>query len=202
MRIVIIVFFSFLCYIASVSAQQFGFKGNVVVDHSKIEFEGVDTDCKTGFNGGVVGNFDLPLSSWGINAGLLYSYRGFSLKNNYGNGSGMTYHFNMHGVEVPVNICKEFNSIILKPFVQAGLYASYALSGRVKDGETSRSIEFEGKADRFDIGANISVGSKLTSKLRFLTSYGFGFAENKYIFGGQPISRKNRNLSFSLEYFL
>ncbi|MFV0419705.1 MAG: porin family protein [Dysgonomonas sp.] len=202
MRIVTIILFFTLCSYASVNAQQFGIKGSVVIDNSKIEFPNVDTETKAGFNGGLVGNFNLPFTSWGVNTGLLYSYRGFSLKNSYGNETGVTYHFKTHGIEVPVNICKEFNAIVLKPFLQAGLYASYTFSGRVNDGEASRSIEFERKADRFDIGANISVGCKLTSKLRFLTSYGFGFAENKYIFSDQPISRKNRNLTFSLEYFL
>lgn len=202
MRIVAIILFFTLCCSVSLDAQQFGFKGSVIVDNSKVSFPDVDIDAKAGFNGGFVGNFNLPLTSWGINTGLLYSYRGFSLKNNYGDGRGITFHFKTHGIEVPVNVYKEFNTIVLKPFLQAGLYASYTFSGRVNDGEASRSIEFEGKADRFDIGANISVGSKLTSKLRFLTSYGFGFAENKYIFSDQPISRKSRNLTFSLEYFL
>lgn len=202
MRIVTIILFFTLCCFASIKAQQLGIKGSVVLDNSKIGFPNVDADTETGFNGGLVADFKLPLISWGVNTGLLYSYRGFSLKNSYGSGTGISYHFKTHGIEVPVNIYKEFNAIVLKPFLQAGLYASYTFSGRVNDGEASRSIEFEGKADRFDIGANISVGCKLTSKLRFLTSYGFGFAENKYIFSGQPISRKSRNLTFSLEYFL
>lgn len=202
MRIVVIVLFFTLCSFASVNAQQFGIKGSIVVDNSKIGFPDVETDTRTGFNGGLVGDFKLPLTSWGLNTGLLYSYRDFSLKNSYKDKAGVTYYFKTHGVEVPVNIYREFNSIIIKPFIQAGLYASYTFSGRVKDGEVSRSIEFEGKSDRFDIGANISVGCKLTSKLRFLTGYGFGFAENKYIFSDQPISRKSRNITFSLEYFL
>lgn len=202
MKLIISVFLLVLIGVIPLEAQQFGFKSGVVVDNSKIDLPDVDVELKTGFNGGLVGNFALPLTSWGINTGLSYSYRSFSLKNDYGNSSGISYHFKMHGVEIPVNVYKEFNSIIIKPFIQAGLYASYTLSAKVKDGEASRSIEFEKNADRFYIGTNISIGSKLTSKLRFLATYGFGFAENKYIFSDLPISYKSRNLTLSIEYYL
>ncbi len=196
----IIVIFLFVFCAVSLSAQQFGLRGGVILDASSIQFPQVETNKRVGFNVGGVCDFKLPMIGWEINTGLLYANRGFSLKSRYGDGNGITYHFTTNNIEVPVSIRKEFDLFIVKPFIQAGLYASYTFSGRVKDGDSSQSMAFDGNANKLDIGANITMGFKLTSKLRFLANYGIGFAENKYVFSDQSISHKSRAYNLSLEY--
>lgn len=195
--------FLFLVIISScfsANAQQLGVRAGVNLSNTEVELNGVDTKRYIGFNIGAISNFNLPIDGWKINAGLLFSNQGFALKQDYGNNSGVTYNFTTNTIEVPVNVRKEFNLFIVKQYIQAGLYSSYALSGRIKDGDTSHSLDFKKKADRFDTGFSIGLGSFLTQKIQVLINYDHGFTKSEIKFGDQIIVSKNRRWGLSAGY--
>ncbi|WP_165020274.1 porin family protein [Dysgonomonas sp. ZJ279] len=196
---VLFLLFIFVPVIA-LNAQRLGVKAGVNLNNSKVDFNGMDADLYTGFNVGLISDFNLPFSGWKFNTGLLYSYEGFKLKEDYGNNMGITYHFITNNIEIPLNIRREFNHFVIKHYIQAGLNSSYALSGRIKDGESSRSLSFKNNADRFDFGASVGIGCYLTSKLQLLASYDHGLTESELVFGDQIISTKNRRWSLAVGY--
>ena len=95
---------------------------------------------------------------------------------------------------------KEFNLLIVKQYIQAGLYSSYVLSGRVKDGDTSHSLDFKNNSDRFDTGFSVGIGSYLTKNIQILINYDHGFTKSEINFGDQVISSKNRRWGLSAGY--
>lgn len=189
-----------LLSVSGVSAQQLGVRAGANLSNSKVELKGVDIKANMGFNIGVISDFNLPFDGWKINAGLLFSNQGFALKQDYGNNSGLTYNFTTNTIEVPVNVRKEFNFFIVKQYVQAGLYSSYALSGRIKDGDTSHSLDFKNNSDRFDTGFSLGVGSYLTRNIQVLINYDHGFGKSEMNFGDQIIASKNRRWTLSAGY--
>lgn len=195
--LVVLALFSF----TSINAQRLGIRAGVNLSNPKVELNGMDSKSYTGFNIGMVSDFNLPFSGWKINTGLLFSNQGFALRQDYGNNSGVTYNFVTNTIEIPVNVRKEFNLLIFKSlFVQAGLYSSYALTGRVKDGDTSHSLDFKNNSDRFDGGMSAGVGSYLTKNIQVIINYDYGFAKSEMNFGDQVISSQNRRWSFSAGY--
>lgn len=184
----------------SVNAQQLGVRAGVSLSNTQVELNGIDTKLYVGFNIGAISDFNLPFASWKINTGLLFSNQGFALKQDYGNNSGVTYNFTTNTIEVSVNVRKEFNLFIVKQYIQAGLYSSYALSGRIKDGDTSHSLDFKKNTDRYDTGFSIGVGSFLTPKIQILINYDHGFTKSKINFGDQVIVSKNRRWGLSAVY--
>lgn len=185
----------------SLNAQKIGIRGGVNLSTPKVELDGTDTKSYTGFNVGVVSDFNLPFDGWKINASVLFSNQVFGLKQDYGNNSGVTYNFITNTIEIPVNVRKEFSLLMFKSlFVQAGLYSSYALTGRVKDGDTSHSLDFKNNSDRLDGGMSAGVGSYITKNIQVLINYDYGFSESEINFGDQVIASKNRKWALSAVY--
>lgn len=186
--------------LSTIKAQQWGVRAGVNLSNPRVELNDIDTKSYIGFNIGVASAFNLPFDGWKINAGLLFSNQGFSIKEDYGNNSGVTYNFITNTIEVPVNVRKEFKLLIVKQYIQAGLYSSYALSGRVEDGETSHSLDFKTDSDRFDAGFSVGLGSYLTKNIQVLISYDHGFTKSEINFGDQVLASRNRKWALSAAY--
>lgn len=200
MKIKTLLFLVILVSLSSVNAQQLGVRAGVNLSNTQVELNGIDTKSYVGFNIGAISDFNLPFAGWKINAELLFSNQGFALKQDYGNNSGLTYNFITNTIEVPVNVRKEFNLLIVKQYIQAGLYSSYVLSGRVKDGDTSHSLDFKNNSDRFDTGFSVGIGSYLTKNIQILINYDHGFTKSEINFGDQVIASKNRRWRLSAGY--
>lgn len=200
MKIKTLLLLVILISLSSVNAQQLGVRAGVNLSNTQVELNGIDTKSYVGFNIGGISDFNLPFDGWKINAGLLFSNQGFALKQDYGNNSGLTYNFITNTIEVPVNVRKEFNLLIVKQYIQAGLYSSYVLSGRVKDGDTSHSLDFKNNSDRFDTGFSVGIGSYLTKNIQILINYDHGFTKSEINFGDQVIASKNRRWGLSAGY--
>ena len=200
MKIKTLLLLVILVSLNSVNAQQLGVRAGVNLSNTQVELNGIDTKSYVGFNIGAISDFNLPFAGWKINAGLLFSNQGFALKQDYGNNSGLTYNFITNTIEVPVNVRKEFNLLIVKQYIQAGLYSSYVLSGRVKDGDTSHSLDFKNNSDRFDTGFSVGIGSYLTKNIQILINYDHGFTKSEINFGDQVIASKNRRWGLSAAY--
>lgn len=200
MKIKLIVLPLLLLFLTGLKAQQIGVRAGVNLNSSKVDYENIDAKFRTGFNVGAISDFNLPLDGWKLNTGLLYNYQGFSLRQDRGNNQGISYYFNTNNLELPINIRKEFDLHAIKPFIQGGVYGSYVLSGRIKDGDSSQTMKFKKNGDKLDIGMNFGAGCYLTTKLRLVANYGFGFKERQIVFGDQFVSYKNASWSLSAEY--
>lgn len=200
MRIKLFLVLITLIPLMSLNAQRLGIRAGANLSTPKVELDGMDTKSYTGFNIGVISDFSLPLSGLKINTGLLFFNQGFTLKNDMGNNTGITYNFRTNHLEIPVNIRKEFNLLLVKPYIQAGLYSSYAISGRVKDGEGSESMEFKSGSDRLTTGMSFGVGSYIIDKIQVLISYDYGFTKSEIKLGEANIATKNRRWALSAAY--
>lgn len=197
----IILFALFIClFIVPSQAQKLGIRAGANINTPSIDYNGMNAKSRVGFNIGVTSGFNLPLGGLSINTGLLFSQQSFGLKQDLGNNRGITYYFKTNNLEVPLNIRKEFDFFVVKQFIQIGPYASYSLSGRVKDGGDSHKMSFKSNSDRFDIGLNIGIGCDLPLNFEVLLNYGFGFTESKIALGEETLSKKNRNWLLSFGY--
>lgn len=200
MRIKTFLFLVIFISLNVVHAQQLGFRGGVNLNNTNVDLNGIDKKSKIGFDLGIMSDFNLPFHEWTINTGILFSKQRFELKQDYGNNVGVTYNFITNNIEVPVTVRKEFNLTLVKPFIQIGLYSSYAISGKLKDGETKHSLDFNKNIDRFNAGLTAGIGSYLTKNIYFLINYDHGLRKNKIGFGDENITLKKRKWLLSAGY--
>lgn len=177
-----------------------GVKGGVDFNQSDIDFNGVNIDKKVGFHAGAIIKKDLGIDDLALTGELLFSQQRFSLSEQFTNNAGISYHFRTNSLILPINIRKSFNFSIIKPYVQCGPYAGYILSGNIKYGDGSKSMDFDSTGDRFDFGLNAGIGCELPYNLQFQVSYDLGLKNNKLPIGDDKVSVKNRRLSLSLAY--
>ncbi|MBB4035319.1 opacity protein-like surface antigen [Dysgonomonas hofstadii] len=196
-RLIIILLLASTC---NAFSQSFGVQAGIRVNASGIEYPGVDISRKTGFEGGVTFRQPLYIKSLSIRTGLLYFMQEFSLKNDMGNSTGITYHFSEDNLKIPVTIEWRPAKGLIKPFLHAGLYASCAISGRIKDNDSSNSLKYSGSSNRFDYGAIAGIGVYLTSSIALNANYEYGFSERDLSLGDQFVSVKNRGCSIALNY--
>lgn len=184
----------------SVYSQGFGVQAGIRVNTSGIEYPGVDIKRKAGFEGGVFYRHPIYTESLGIRAAMLYSRQEFSLKSDMGNNIGITYHFKEDNLKLPLTVEWHPLPVLIKPFLQAGLYTSYSLSGNIKDSDSSNSLKYKKDGDRFDYGAVVGIGAYLTSHIILNVNYEHGFTDRSLVLGDQFVSVKNRGCSVMLNY--
>lgn len=199
------IFFVTILLLISVNAvysQDFGLQAGVRINTSGIEYPGVDIKRKAGFEGGVFYRQSLYVESLSIRAAMLYYRQEFSLKSDMGNNIGITYHFKEDNLKLPLTVeWKPFSLPgMVKPFLQAGLYASYSLSGNIKDSDSSNSLKYKKDGDKFDYGAVVGIGTYLTSHIILNVNYEHAFTDRSLVLGDQFVSVKNRGCSVMLNY--
>ncbi|MDR2955391.1 MAG: PorT family protein [Prevotella sp.] len=182
-------------------AQGFGIKAGVHLDNSDIKCSGVEADRKPGFEAGAFYELALPvMTAWKINVGLSYYNNRFKLQDDYGNSTGITYHFSENNLKLPVTIKYQLDYEVIKTFISGGVYSSYMFSGKIKDSESSQSIKYEKSGDKIDYGVSVGIGALLLSHVGLNINYDFGFAERNIVLGDQYVSAKNRKCSILLSY--
>lgn len=181
-------------------SQSLGVQAGTRINMSGIDYQGVDVSRKMGFEGGVFYRHSLRLLPLSLRASMLYFNSEFSLKNDIGNKVGITYHFEEHNLKLPLTI--EWRPLpgIIKPFLNAGIYASYSLSGNVKDTESSSSLKYRGNKHRLNYGTILGVGVFLTPSIALNVSYEQAFSHRDLELGDQFVSVKDRGCSVVLNY--
>lgn len=192
----------FIVTYTEVGAQHIGIKGSYLVDQSEISYPDVDASTRNGFGIGLTGFHPISLSGLNLNIDILYSYKGYKLSNELNTNTGITFHFATTNLELPVTVNKELNIGSYLLFVKGGIYASYLLSGKIKDGISHTSMKLNNGADRLDYGGVLGCGTKLNKWIKIDIDYTLGLSQNKYRFGDYDISNKNRRFSVSLSYYL
>ncbi|MFT3995520.1 MAG: porin family protein [Dysgonomonas sp.] len=186
--------------LSQLNAQKIGVSGGVDFNQSSISFGDADVDKKVGFHIGAIYKQNL-IGGFALTGELLYARKEFKLSSSTSGESGISFHCETHNLELPVNIRKSFSLPVVEPFIQLGPYASYALSGKFKGGDLSKSIDYDG-GDRFDYGLNFGIGCGFPFNLQAVVNYGLGLKENKIPFGvsDDKVAVKNRQLSLSVAY--
>lgn len=206
------------CSIAFASqAQGFKFGPRAGANFSTIKQnpkqKGWTNNFQTGFQAGLAFNVGIT-EMLSLQPEVLYSQKGFKseFKSDFITAS---YEIKSSYIEVPVLAKVAFGSGNIKPFITAGPYAGYWLSGEIGDDEESESIDFD-KAEndnlnRLDIGFNVGAGVALNAGPGQLTldlRYGFSHisiddepedADFFFTEGGYPTS-KYQVLSASIAY--
>ncbi len=193
---------SFLFIIGTYTSysQSLGVQAGTRLNLSGIDYPGVEVNRKMGFEGGVFYRYSLRLLPLSLRASMVYFNSEFSLKNDIGNNVGITYHFEEHNLKLPLTV--EWRPLpgLIKPFLNAGFYASYSLSGKVKDTDSNNSLKYRNNGHRLNYGAIVGIGVFLTPYIALNANYEYGFLQRDLILGDQFVSVKDRGCSVVVSY--
>ncbi|MDR1504744.1 MAG: PorT family protein [Prevotella sp.] len=184
----------------TVSSQTIGVQAGIRLNTSTIRYTGVDISRKAGFEGGFSYQNTIGLPGLSFRVAILYFNQEFSLENDMGNNIGITYHFMEDNLKLPLVAEWSPFPTKIKPFVQAGLYTSYAISGNIKDSDSGNRIKYEKAGHRIDYGIVIGAGVYLTRHIVLDTRYEYGFSGRNLMLGDQIVYVCNKGYSVSLRY--
>lgn len=129
----------------------------------------VDNDL-TGFHVGPTVEW-LINGSFGLEGAVLYSEKGIKFKDRDKNKNGY--------LEIPVSVKYRFNvSDTFKPFIDAGPYIGFKISGDDNFDGIKDNISSQWKAKSFSGGLNFGAGVELFSFLQLKAIYGLGLTDN------------------------
>lgn len=113
-----------------------------------------------------------PFSSLGVEASLLYAQRGIKLKAD-------DKKYKQSFIEIPVNLKYKFSSYgLIRPYIAAGPYIDFKISGKDKFGSIKDDVNAQLKAKSFGAGINIGVGVEVLKKIQVGLNYSLGLTEN------------------------
>lgn len=189
-----------VCGICTASSQNFGVQAGVRLNTSSIDYPDVNINRKAGFEGGIFYRRPIFMEHFGLRASLLYFNQEFSLKNDMGGNTGITYHFSEDNLKLPLVVEWQAGFGKLKPLVKAGLYSSYCVSGKIKDRESTNSLDYRKSIHRIDYGLTFGFGVCLRSRIALNATYDHGFARRELGLGDRLVSVSSRGCSFCLNY--
>lgn len=166
----ILLFFS-LIVVSAHSQVRLGVRGGVNI--SGVSGDNIDEFVDNNFTGFHVG----PTIEWtigglfGIEGAVLYSEKGIKFKDRGDNKNGY--------IDVPVSLKYKLGAFpVVKPFIDAGPYISFKVSGDDNFDGFKDGIENQWKAKSFGAGLNFGAGVELFSFLQIKANYGLGLTEN------------------------
>ena len=150
-----------LLFAIGLSAQShFGIKGGLNFNSIKdIEVRNKSVSNNTGWHAGVLLHGKLPLG-FAFQPELLYSVKNFGSKEEK---------FNLHYIELPLNVQWGIDLILLRPFVMASPYISYLarVGGEAKKWDGTKSLDYG-----FGLGFGLDIW-----KLQVTGKYNWGFGK-------------------------
>lgn len=192
------------CTLSANAQVRVGVTGGLVIDNLKAESNdnGYDFKAKNGFEVGLVMNSDLG-SGFAFQPALLYSQKSSELDVSVVNLS-----YTMNNIEVPLNFQWGYQmdpAMNLRPFIQFGPYASYALKRSVTAGvlgfETEIDLtesEYDGMK-KFDYGLSVGAGLDIW-KVQVMFRYNWGMA-NVFDLNLQDIDKDWKNVDLATGNF-
>lgn len=138
---------------------RFGIKAGANITDYKFG-SGLKSDNLSGFTGGVMGEFMVPVLGFGVDASLLYSRKGFST-----DIPGEKHQY-LHYLDVPVNLKWKFGlPKIASIFILGGPSFNFLIGNSLSD---------QIKKKDFDLALNIGLGIELLQKIQVAAQYGWG----------------------------
>lgn len=190
-----------LANVASASSQiKFGLKAGFDVAENKISKDILNAHNRFGFQVGPTVQFGLPFTGVAIDAGLLYGYKDYKLKDVDENEAKLS---NYSYLMVPVHFKKSFSLLgTLGVYAKGGPYAEFKLGGG--DFKFNEESFDKIKSKSFGMGLNFGVGVNILSKLEVGMDYRFKLTDNydDYDFGIGEVfkSKKDRTWNVNLTY--
>lgn len=195
-------FFCLTFFVAfSANAQRVGIKAGLNIADQQFSNGNynITSESILGFHAGLIGEVPLTRSLY-FNSGIIYTEKGCSEKiETIAGNSEQTLRYGY--LEIPLNLALKFDFVNVRPFVQAGPYASYVLYDKLSsDNGLFENFEFDTK--KMDFGINAGAGVEF-SNLQFSVNYEWGIVNladinERYSIMDEDFSAKNGVLSVSL----
>ena len=167
-----------VCFLNLIHAQvNFGLKAGINFANFDYKDANLKIENSTGWQTGILLQVQDPVLGLGIQPELLYTVI---------NGNVDHHSNSIHYFRVPVNLYKSFNLVMIRPFIEAGPYFSYALNfvGTV----------FDSRIDKFDWGIGLGAGVGI-SKLLIGARYSWGLQD---VSSMKEFEMKNNTFCLSL----
>ena len=176
--------------VSTVGAQvRFGAKGGLNIAKAEFNKDAFKSDNITGFHIGPTIEAMFGKGGLGLDLSLLYTQKGFDsdeekVKNSY--------------IEVPANLKFKLGMPLINPYVAAGPYVGFRISGD-KAWTVSKSVEEQIKAKSFAAGMNFAIGAELFDKLQLGLNYSWGLIDNYKTFDANDLdSYKGKSHTWSV----
>lgn len=167
---------------------KFGVKGGLNISSVHFNSDIIDSDNITGFQIGPMIETTLPLVGVGVDAAILYSQKGWKLKDSDEN-------LKSNYLDVPVNLKWKFGLPAVKGYLAAGPYIGFLLGGD----DFLDGLLGQVKEKTFSAGLNFGAGVELVSHLQVGINYGLGLTDN-YSISKYDVGSKNRGWSITAAY--
>lgn len=164
---------------------------------------GFSTDNLTGYEVGLVAQLNPKKSGLGAEIGFLLSQKGFSYTDSVSVVDIVKKGYKeLNYVEVPLNLRYSLRLGFVGVFGYGGLYAGYALNGKLVDEteETSQDISFQKVIDRSDYGYNLGLGVEFFKKIQFGANWSQGLKKSVFQINQNADPRSSRVYSVTLTY--
>ncbi len=191
----------------SVQAQvSFGIRGGV--NFSNINGKDASDDklknkLLPGFNAGV--NVEIPVADeFYVQPGLLFSTKGTKWEDS-------DVKSNIGYIELPINFLYKPELGAGKMLLGVGPYVAYGVTGKVSDGDNSKSMKFKKEitvleaatnggvySKPFDAGANVLVGYEFSNKLSAQLNAGLGLVDIRTEVEGVSSKANYKNTTFGV----
>jgi hypothetical protein len=171
----------FLFAVSTADAQfRFGVKGGVNIVNAKFDRDVINADNITGFHIGPLVEGMFGQGGIGFDASILFSRKGFdadnkTVKNDF--------------LDVPLNIKFKLGLPLVNPYLAAGPYMSFRISGDEKWDfhQNANGIVDQVKTKSFGAGLNFSAGAELFNHLQVGVTYGWGLTDNYKTFDANDL---------------
>ena len=167
---------------------KFGVKGGLNISSVHFNSDIINSDNITGFQIGPMIETTLPLVGVGVDAAILYSQKGWKLKDSDEN-------LKSNYLDVPVNLKWKFGLPAVKGYLAAGPYIGFLLGGD----DFLDGLLGQVKEKTFSAGLNFGAGVELVSHLQVGINYGLGLTDN-YSISKYDVGSKNRGWSITAAY--
>ena len=151
--------------VATTTAQaqfRFGVKGGLNIASVSLEHSVLSSDNITGFHVGPMLEWNLPILGLGVDGAVLYSQRGFNAKFKFA---------------VPM----------VSPFVAAGPYASFRVSGN-KFWHIAGQVIDQVEAKNFAAGLNFTAGAEVMNVVQVGLTYSLGLTDDYKLFDRRNVN--------------
>ena len=176
------------CFIGQVNAQNhFGLKAGINFDNFKLKNASqLSIDNSTGWQAGVMLHFKLPIVGIGVQPEFLYTVHKGDIESGSSSKSNSISYF-----EIPLNVRWTLDLKLVRPYILAGPYFSYAVDF---SGDSFNSSNI----DKFDWGIGIGAGIELW-RLQFGLRYSWGLQN---VSKTSDFDLKNNVFTISVGFFL
>lgn len=178
---------------------KFGPKAGVSVNSLHFSRDVFDSDNRTGFTGGLMCEFTVPVVGIGLDASLMYVRRSVDAEYDPNTGGPQTPATTTIGrdyITIPVNLKWKFGIPVVKPFLTTGPEFSFLTSRKaIKDAWRNKSVDYSW---------NFGAGVELLGHLQVAASYGLGLNKVLQNIGladnATKVNAKNRYWTITAAY--